>query len=290
MQRTLELVKKQLIKPPSFVADNVHYEVITGSISYGCSTNISDEDIVGFCIPEKDMVFPHLAGEIEGFGRQKEKFHQFQQHHIKDEEAEKEYDITIYNIVRFFSLCMDNNPNMVDTLYVPQNCVVHCSAVGKMVRDNRDLFLHKGSYHKFCGYSFSQKSKLTNLKSNEVRKEHVETYGYDLKNAMNLVRLLYECEMILNEHTLDLQRYKEHYKAIRRGDIKLEEITSFYTEKESHLRKLYETSTLRHSPDESKIKRLLLDCLEHHYGSLDKIIQLPDKYKVMVDQIKEIIG
>jgi predicted nucleotidyltransferase len=290
MQRTLELVKKQLIHPPSYVADNVQYEVITGSAAYGCSKDSSDEDIVGFCIPEKNIIFPHLDGQIEGFGRQKEKFNQFQQHHIKDEGAEKNYDITIYNIVRYFSLCMDNNPNMVDTLYVPQNCVVHCSQIGKMVRDNRDLFLHKGSYHKFCGYSFAQKSKMTNPKENSNRKEDIEKYGYDTKNAYHLVRLIYEAEMILEEGTLDLQRHNEHYKAIRRGELKLEEIEKFYSDKENSLRKLYETSKLRHSPDEAKIKDLLLNCLEHHYGNLSAVVVRQDKYKVLVDKIKELVN
>ncbi len=290
MQRTLELVKKQLIHPPSFLADNVHYEVITGSFAYGCSVDVSDEDIVGWCIPEKSVIFPHLTGQIEGFGRQKQRFEQFQQHQINDVGAEKVYDITIYNIVKFFQLCMDNNPNMVDTLYVPQNCVVHCSQIGKMVRDSRDLFLHKGSYHKFCGYAYSQLSKMTADKSHSKRAESVAKWGFDLKHASHVVRLLYEVEMILEEGTLDLQRHKEHLKAIRRGDFTEEEVREFFTKREPILRKLYENSTLRHSPDENRIKQLLLDCLEHHYGSLKDCIEIPDKYKLVCDQIKEILS
>lgn len=151
---------KDLIHPPKWLPDNVHYEVITGSVSYGASSDTSDMDIVGFCIPPKEFIFPHLAGEIEGFGTQKKRFHQWQEHHVKDQK--QEYDFTIYSIVKFFQLVMENNPNMVDSLYVPQRCVLYCSSIAQMVRDRRQIFLHKGSYHKFRGYAYASLGKLNN--------------------------------------------------------------------------------------------------------------------------------
>jgi len=160
--RVQQLAKRGLIHPPPWLPSNVHYEVITGSFAYGVSTDVSDEDIYGFCIPQKEEIFPHLRGEIQGFGRQKNRFDQYIQHHVDDPEARKQYDLTIFNIVKFFSLCMENNPNMVDVLFVPANCVLYSSAVGQMVRDRRHIFLHKGSWPKFKGYSFSQAHKMRN--------------------------------------------------------------------------------------------------------------------------------
>jgi len=55
---------------------------------------------------------------------------------------------------------MENNPNMCDSLFVPQRCVLYASKVGQLVRDNRKLFLHKGSYHKFRGYAYAQLHKI----------------------------------------------------------------------------------------------------------------------------------
>jgi uncharacterized protein len=75
-----QLQDKQLISPPTWLADNIHYETIMGSMAYGVSSDTSDCDIYGFAIPPKEMVFPHLAGEIFGFGRQKKRFDQWQQH------------------------------------------------------------------------------------------------------------------------------------------------------------------------------------------------------------------
>ena len=76
------LAKLKLITPPSFLPLNIQQEVMMGSVAYGVSGDTSDVDVYGFCIPEKEVLFPHLAGEIQGFGRQKKKFEQYQQHHI----------------------------------------------------------------------------------------------------------------------------------------------------------------------------------------------------------------
>src|SRR5262249_23542940 len=114
-----------LIAPPSFVPANIHYETIMGSEAYGVSSGDSDKDVYGFCIPPKSYLFPHLAGEIEGFGRQKKRFEQYQQHHIEDKESGKVYDLSIYSIAKYFQLCMENNPNMIDSLYTPDFCVLH---------------------------------------------------------------------------------------------------------------------------------------------------------------------
>jgi predicted nucleotidyltransferase len=276
MQVVKNLYNKKLINPPKWLPDNVMYEVITGSVAYGISNDTSDMDIYGWCIPKKEDVFPHLRGEIPGFGRQIQRFEQYIEHHIRDDHAlggdGRDYDITIFSIVKYFQLCMDNNPNMVDTLFVPYECVLSSTEVGKLVRDNANLFLHKGSFHKFLGYAHSQLHKM-NLKNPEgKRKELIEQFGFDTKYACHLVRLAYECEMILTEHTLDLRRHNEHLKRIRKGEITQEEILKWFGEKELQLNKLYGESSLRHKPDEEAIKALLLNCLESHYGSLDKCI------------------
>jgi predicted nucleotidyltransferase len=97
---------KGKIHPPKWLPSNVVAELLTGSVSYGMSNDTSDMDIVGFCIPPKDILFPHLAGEIFGFGTQLPRFEQFQQHHI--EKDGKNYDMTIYSIVKWFQLTIEN--------------------------------------------------------------------------------------------------------------------------------------------------------------------------------------
>lgn len=293
MNTVQKLANKKLITPPKWLIDNVMYETITGSVAYGTSSDTSDMDVYGFCINLREDIFPHLKGEIPGFGRQIQRFEQFQEHGIVDTEAMggdgRTYDITIFSIVKYFQLCMDNNPNMLDTLYTSFECVLHSTEVGKLVRDNRDIFLHKGSFHKFLGYAHSQITKMNNKNPQGKRKEMVELHGFDCKYACHLVRLAYECEMILMEHTLDLRRHNEHLKSIRKGEVPKEDILKWFGEKELQLNALYHTSTLRHKPDEAKIKALLLTCLESHYGSLDKCITIQDKHEQALKEINQIL-
>lgn len=170
-----DLKKKNLINPPAFVKDCLQYLTLMGSQAYGvANTNdkeeLSDWDVYGFCIPYKDIVFPHLRGEIVGFGKQIKRFDQYQQHGVKDISTKKEYDFSIYNIVKYFQLCMENNPNMIDSLFTPQRCVLYCTPVANHVRENRKLFLHKGSWFKFKGYAFSQIHKM----KDKALKQYIE--------------------------------------------------------------------------------------------------------------------
>jgi predicted nucleotidyltransferase len=286
------LKKKGLISPPKWLPDNIHYEVITGSVSYAVSSDTSDMDIVGFAIPPKDDIFPHLRGEIAGFGNQKSRFGQWQEHHIMDEEARQEYDFTIYSIVKFFQLVMENNPNMVDTLFTPQRCVLFCSPIAQMIRDRRKMFLHKGSYHKFRGYAYAQLSKIGTKAnaSNPKRKESIEKYGYDVKFAYHVVRLALEGEQILMEHDLNIEQNSEILKSIRRGEWTEEKIRNWFNGKEAHLEELYSKSTLQLSPDEEDIKILLMDCLEQHYGSLDNAVRLEVPVDKMISELKAVLG
>ncbi|MBU0958451.1 MAG: nucleotidyltransferase domain-containing protein, partial [Nanoarchaeota archaeon] len=70
MSYILRCKKRGLINPPKHVTDGIQYEVLMGSQAYGVASAISDMDIYGFSIPKKEMLFPHLKGEIQGFGRQ----------------------------------------------------------------------------------------------------------------------------------------------------------------------------------------------------------------------------
>ncbi len=292
----LQLTQRGLIRPPTWLPDNIRFEGIQGSNAYGVAEDESDFDIIGFCIPPKDMVFLHLAGYIEGFGRQKKRFICYQKHHVLDRDARggkgRQYDIVIYNIVHYFHLCMENNPNMIASLFLPVQCVTHNSIVGNMVREKRHLFLHKGCWHRFKGYTYSQLAKMTTKspKAGSRRADTVKEYGYDVKFAYHLVRLLYEVEQILTTGDLDLRRNAEELKSIRRGEWSIEKVREFFAAKEKALEKVYEECTiLPWSPRENEIKQLLLDCLEEHYGTLEGCVVTDMSPVLALREIADII-
>jgi len=173
-----DLIKKNLISPPPFLKDSVQYLCITGSAAYGVSNVESDIDIYGYCIPSKSILFPHTAGYIQGLDKGIPSFNQWQQHHIKDRETRKEYDFSVYSILKYFSLVADNNPNIIDSLFVRRNHIIHSSKVHELVRENRKLFLHKGSWYKFKGYAYSQLHKM-DIKVDAIEYQNVIKFEDD---------------------------------------------------------------------------------------------------------------
>ncbi len=159
-----DLREQGLINPPKWLENNCVFLAVTGSVAYGMSTDTSDEDIVGFVIPPRKMLFPWEAGEIPDFGNQKERFRVWQQHHIKVPGTAKQYDFTVYSITHFFQLAMNANPNIVSMLFSPIRCIKHSTDIGEKVREHRKLFLHKGAWHKFKGYAYSSLNKVRNKK------------------------------------------------------------------------------------------------------------------------------
>jgi len=274
-----QLTDRGFITPPVWLPDNTMFEGVQGSNAYGVAIDTSDFDIIGWCVPPKDMIFPHLAGYIDGFGRQKPKFVCYQKHHINDPQAlgghGRQYDLSIYNVVHYFHLCMECNPNMLASLFLPIDCVLHTTAIGTMVREKRHIFLHKGAWQRFKGYAYSQLSKMETKSPvpGSKRADTVEQYGFDVKFAYHLVRLLYEVEQILTTGDLDLRRNAEELKSIRRGEWSAQQVREFFAVKERGLETIYEQCRiLPYGPREGEIKQLLLDCLETHYGSLENCI------------------
>lgn len=275
--------------PPPYVVDNIQYECVMGSVAYGTANDDSDQDIYGFCIPNKSILFPHTVGYIKGFGKAPPSFDQYIKHHINRQSNGREYDVTVYNIVKYFHLCMDNNPNMLDSLFVPRRCILHQTNVGNIVRESRKKFLHKGSWHKHKGYAFSQLHKMRGQKRSGKRLEIFNTYGYDLKFAMHCVRLLLQAEMILTEHDLDLERNREQLKSIRRGEWTEQEIMDWASKKEKALEEVYANSDLPWGPNEEEIKGILINCLEEHYGSLKDELVVEGVLKAALRNIKDIV-
>jgi uncharacterized protein len=287
-----KLQKAGLIHPPKWLPNNTALLCIVGSAAYGVSSDNSDMDLYGIAIPPKEVIFPHLAGIIRGFGDQGPQFESWSEHHIKSPDSITEYDFTVFNIVKFFQLAMGVNPNIIDVLYVPVNCVVHSTHVGQLIRENRKLFLHKGAWNSFKGYSYDQLTKIREKKThkNPKRAESIEKYGMEVKFAYHTVRLLNEVEQILVEGDLDLQRNSAQLKDIRRGAWTLEQLEDYFQNKEKALETIYANSTLRATPDEEKIKDLLMNCLEAHYGTISSAIQRVPSMDAMINDIEGLLA
>lgn len=242
------------------------YLTVMGSRAYKTNVLESDYDFVGFLVPPVSVVFPHTKGDILGFGRNIQNFEQIQFQHMQTEEY-GEVDVTLYNIVKYFQLLMGGNPNIVDSIFTNKDSIYHTDEVGKLVKENRHLFLSEKNFHTFRGMLHAHLSRIKSGHVKEGRK--YDGQDWDWKDGYHCMRMCFELDEILFEGNLTIDKNSEPLMDVRNGKVKKEELVSYC---ESYLSEIEEKvnnkSSLKvpHSPDEKKIKRLLLDCLDIQYG------------------------
>ncbi|SOD12758.1 DNA polymerase beta superfamily protein [Pedobacter xixiisoli] len=121
------------------------FECLSGSKAYGLDTPQSDTDIKGVYYMPKDMFFglkyiPQVSNETN--------------------------DEVYYEIGRFVELLIKNNPNIVEILATPNDCVIYKHPL--MDRLQIDLVLSKLCKETFGGYALTQIKKAKGLKKKIV--------------------------------------------------------------------------------------------------------------------------
>ncbi len=251
--------------------EDCSYLTVMGSRAYRVANENSDYDFYGFTCPPIEVLFPYLTGEILGFGRQIQRFEQAQFDHKYYNEFISEYDLTIYNIIKYFQLVTLGNPNLLDSIFVPEDCIVHQDKIGRMVRNNRKLFLSEKCLHTYKGMLFSH---LSRIKSGHIKEGRVErakelNSDFDVKDGYHSVRMILELNQILYSGDLNFEEHNNILLEIRNGNWTKEFLVEYC---EDYLNK-FETDkdfVVPYEPNERMIKNLLVDCLEEKFGSLSK--------------------
>ena len=192
-----KFTNQKLMSPPKWLPDNLAYECMMGSRAYGCHNEDSDYDIYGFAMPPKHMLFPHLTGVVKGFDPEPDLDKpSYTAEAIKSPAHNNlPFSFTIYPVSRYFKLCMDNNPNMLDSMFVPESCITCSTDAARIVLDNRKKFLSKEVWPRYRNYAAQQIKKL--------------------KNASELpeVKVIREFEDKFNiSHTTTIEEVKEELK------------------------------------------------------------------------------
>jgi hypothetical protein len=129
-----------------------------GSHLYGLNTPESDIDIRGVCYSPASA----LLG-LTGF----EQWHPGSIEAIawsKTQLGVESSDIQIFALNKFFSLCLQANPNILEMLFVPDSLLLCGSIEWGAIVDRRDMFLSTKAIHTFAGYAYSQLIRIRNHK------------------------------------------------------------------------------------------------------------------------------
>lgn len=118
------------------------FEGIVGSQAYGIATPASDIDKKGVFIQDQDSIL--------GFG-------------YIDQVSDTKNDQTFYEIKRFIELIASNNPNMLELLNLPDDCIVYKDPIFDLVLNHQKDFITKMCRHSFGGYAVEQIRKAKGL-------------------------------------------------------------------------------------------------------------------------------
>lgn len=118
----------------------VLFECISGSQAYGLATAKSDVDIKGvFILPKKDF---YSLGYI-------------------DQVNEDNNNKTYFELKKFIDLLSKNNPNMLEMLNMPADCILYKHSLFNKIKP--EDFLSKLSKDAFAGYAMTQLQKARGL-------------------------------------------------------------------------------------------------------------------------------
>lgn len=74
----------------------------------------------------------------------------------------RELDVVLYPLKQIISLLISCNPNTIEILGTREDQIIQISKEGKLLRDNKELFLSKKAYASFGGYAIQQLRRLQN--------------------------------------------------------------------------------------------------------------------------------
>jgi hypothetical protein len=132
------------------------FEGIVGSQAYGISTPESDVDIKG--------VFIQPLEDILGFG------------YVEQVNDDKN-DTTYYEIRRFLQLLQTNNPNILELLNLPEDCILHKDPIFDEVLSQKEKFISKKCRFSFGGYAVEQIKKARGMNKKIVNPMEPERKG-----------------------------------------------------------------------------------------------------------------
>lgn len=145
---TIEEIKKLIASPPydflrtdEHVKDRLVLLTLGGSHAYGTNIEGSDVDLRGCAL--------NSASDLLGLSN-------------FETLVNNELDVSIFSFNKLIHLLCQCNPNIIEILGCKPEHYLHLADIGKMIIDNRHMFLSQRAAYTFGGYAFSQLRRLEN--------------------------------------------------------------------------------------------------------------------------------
>lgn len=123
-----------------------------GSHLYGTNTPTSDTDFGGVFVADKRY--------YTGLGQVEEVDLSIVDKKENGRNSEDAVDRKFYEVRKFVKLAMDNNPNIIEQMFIPTDKLIYSTDVGFYLLQHAHIFPWVGCYDKFVGYAVSQKKKM----------------------------------------------------------------------------------------------------------------------------------
>lgn len=151
---------------------SICYITYGGSHAYGTAIETSDIDIRGFGIGTLQQALLHKECE-----------------QIED----KNTDTIIYGFLKYIELLKNCNPNVLEMLGTREEDILYCNELGRILKNNIDLFLCKQVFYTFGGYATQQLRRLQNAMAanNDIDyKQNTQNTLY--KSLNNMLQYFYK--------------------------------------------------------------------------------------------------
>lgn len=145
----------QFLRDNEHLGSNIQLLALGGSHAYGMNVEGSDLDVRGMSLNSKSEI---LLGED---------FSQVQ---------DKVTDTVIYSSNKLLKMLSDCNPNVIEMLGCKPEHYLYVGGVGKLILDNKKLFLSKLCIFTFGGYATSQLRRLENKSARKLNQSEFERH------------------------------------------------------------------------------------------------------------------
>lgn len=139
--------------------DNIIFMCVAGSHAYGTNIESSDIDVRGVTfVPQTVRESPFY--NYESLDGQWDILRILKKAPVYNGVRLTKHDTQIHSVTKFVQLAANANPNILETLFMPERNWLAYTAEWEVLQDKRELFLSQKVVHTYTGYAHSQLKKI----------------------------------------------------------------------------------------------------------------------------------